>query len=203
MLGVLAVIGVLSVGAIAGYSKAMLKYKLNKQTEQIGSIFDYITVHNDMLLRDTKNIHTSVNDWTVLKALGAIPKEMIRSNTNYYIDDVFGVPMDFMAGEEDTRSFFRIVYRMDDGISSDHFAPCVNLYQMAALRHAHFWQIVLTFSEDDDTTNFYSRIYGDDYCSGSNLCLKDLQLTDIESVCSQCAKQRKCHIAFLWGVQYL
>ena len=42
MLGVLAIIGVLSVGAIAGYSKAMMKYKLNKQTEQIGFIVDYI-----------------------------------------------------------------------------------------------------------------------------------------------------------------
>ena len=31
MLGVLAIIGILSVGAIAGYSKAMMKYKLNKQ----------------------------------------------------------------------------------------------------------------------------------------------------------------------------
>lgn len=35
MLGVLAIIGVLSVGAIAGYSKAMTKYKLNKQSEQL------------------------------------------------------------------------------------------------------------------------------------------------------------------------
>ena len=42
MLGVLAIIGVLSVGAIDGYSKAMMKYKLNKQTEQIGFIVDYI-----------------------------------------------------------------------------------------------------------------------------------------------------------------
>ncbi len=31
MLGVLAIIGVLSVGTIAGYSKAMMKYKLNRQ----------------------------------------------------------------------------------------------------------------------------------------------------------------------------
>ena len=30
MLGVLAIIGVLSVGGIAGYSKAMMKYKVNK-----------------------------------------------------------------------------------------------------------------------------------------------------------------------------
>ncbi len=35
MLGVLAIIGVLSVGGIAGYSKAMMKYRINKTIEQI------------------------------------------------------------------------------------------------------------------------------------------------------------------------
>ncbi len=35
MLGVLAIIGVLSVGGIAGYSKAMQKYRVNKTIEQI------------------------------------------------------------------------------------------------------------------------------------------------------------------------
>jgi len=35
MLGVLAIIGVLSVGGIAGYSKAMHKYRMNKTIEQI------------------------------------------------------------------------------------------------------------------------------------------------------------------------
>ena len=34
MLGVLAIIGVLSVGGIAGYSKAMMKYRINKTIEQ-------------------------------------------------------------------------------------------------------------------------------------------------------------------------
>ena len=35
MLGVLAIIGVLSVGGIAGYSKAIMKYRINKTIEQI------------------------------------------------------------------------------------------------------------------------------------------------------------------------
>ncbi len=38
MLGVLAIIGVLSVGGIAGYSKAMMKYRINKTIEQISLI---------------------------------------------------------------------------------------------------------------------------------------------------------------------
>ena len=40
MLGVLAIIGVLSVGAIAGYSKAMFKYKLNKQAESFNMLLN-------------------------------------------------------------------------------------------------------------------------------------------------------------------
>ena len=35
MLGVLAIIGVLSVGGISGYSKAMAKFKLTKKNEKI------------------------------------------------------------------------------------------------------------------------------------------------------------------------
>ena len=35
MLGVLAIVGVLSVGGIAGYSKAMTKFKINKTADQI------------------------------------------------------------------------------------------------------------------------------------------------------------------------
>ena len=38
MLGVLAIIGVLSVGGIAGYSKAMAKWKLNKAIDEISTI---------------------------------------------------------------------------------------------------------------------------------------------------------------------
>ena len=57
MLGVLAIIGVLSVGAIAGYGKAMMKYKLNKQSEQISSILDYVNIH----MGDFKRSKTSIS----------------------------------------------------------------------------------------------------------------------------------------------
>ena len=46
MLGTLAIIGVLSVGGIAGYSKAMFKYKLNKHAEQMNMIFNSIIKHS-------------------------------------------------------------------------------------------------------------------------------------------------------------
>jgi len=40
MLGVLAIVGVLSVGGIAGYSKAMQKYRVNKTIEQVTQIIN-------------------------------------------------------------------------------------------------------------------------------------------------------------------
>ena len=40
MLGVLAIVGVLSVGGIAGYSKAMQKYRTNKTIEQVTQIIN-------------------------------------------------------------------------------------------------------------------------------------------------------------------
>ena len=42
MFSVLAIIGVLSVGAMSGYSKAMMKYKLNKQAEQLSQLYTFI-----------------------------------------------------------------------------------------------------------------------------------------------------------------
>ena len=42
MLGVLAIIGVLSTAGIAGYSKAMHQWRLNKQADQLFQIFQAI-----------------------------------------------------------------------------------------------------------------------------------------------------------------
>ena len=59
MLGVLAIIGVLSVGAIAGYNKAMTKYKLNKQavTSILFIVISYIifqSLSNSVYIFDRK-----------------------------------------------------------------------------------------------------------------------------------------------------
>ncbi len=52
MLGVLAIIAILSVGGIAGYSKAMEKYKVNKVIEQVTTIVSNIQI----LFANEKNI---------------------------------------------------------------------------------------------------------------------------------------------------
>ena len=47
MLGVLAIIGVLSVGGIAGYSKAMEKFKFNKAIDEYSTLLFGVVQHLD------------------------------------------------------------------------------------------------------------------------------------------------------------
>ena len=74
MLGVLAIVGVLSVGGIAGYSKAMTKFKTNKAIDEV------ITIANNIktLYANQKN-YASLYDID-LKASGIIPAEMYDEN---------------------------------------------------------------------------------------------------------------------------
>ena len=70
MLGVLAIIGVLSVGGIAGYSKAMNKFKTNKVADNVSMI-----VANVKTLYAQQNTYKGLNNGTAV-SMGVIPDEL-------------------------------------------------------------------------------------------------------------------------------
>lgn len=70
MLGVLAIIGVLSIGGISGYSKAMAKYRVNKTLDQISMLVINIrTLFSSSINYDGLSPATAIN-------LGIIPGDM-------------------------------------------------------------------------------------------------------------------------------
>ncbi|MBO6281962.1 MAG: hypothetical protein J6N49_05485 [Alphaproteobacteria bacterium] len=76
MLGVLAIIGVLSVGGIAGYSKAMTKFKINKTIDQVSQI-----VGNIRTLYGTQKGYNGLASWDtsgikIIKKAHLVPDEM-------------------------------------------------------------------------------------------------------------------------------
>ncbi len=84
MLGVLAIIGVLSVGGIAGYSKAMNKFKINKTTDQVS-----------MLVANIRTLFSAQGDYDGLtnedaKKFGIVPNDMFTSASNSTITNAFG-----------------------------------------------------------------------------------------------------------------
>ena len=80
MLGVLAIIGVLSIGAMSGYSQAMFKYKLNKHTSQIGYIIDYIIANQDWLRSASFRLQG------ILNKMDVVPDDMIKDDSKYVYD---------------------------------------------------------------------------------------------------------------------
>ena len=70
MLVVLAIIGVLSVGGIAGYSKAMTKFKINKSMDQISML-----VANIRTLFSGQRSYSGLNNTNAVD-FGIIPSEM-------------------------------------------------------------------------------------------------------------------------------
>ena len=86
MLGVLAIIGVLSVGGIAGYSKAMMKFKINKTMQQIAEIVANVQT----LYAQQKDFNGLTNETAV--QMGIVPDSLTTSAERYYttISNVFG-----------------------------------------------------------------------------------------------------------------
>jgi len=84
MLGVLAIIGVLSVGGIAGYSKAMMKYRINKTIEQItliaGNVRAFFAPQKNY---DGFYIQPGCgNSCEVARKAKLVPEEMMELNSN-------------------------------------------------------------------------------------------------------------------------
>ena len=71
MLGVLAIIGVLSVGGIAGYSKAMSKYRTNKMIDQATML-----ITNIRTMFAQQQSYTGLNNSRAVN-LALVPEEMI------------------------------------------------------------------------------------------------------------------------------
>jgi len=103
MLGVLAIIGVLSVGGIAGYSKAMTKYRINKAIEQItliaGNVRSFFAPQKNYVgvrctCYDTPQPCSSdenssnKNGCPIIKKAKILPDEMITLDDNGKITDI-------------------------------------------------------------------------------------------------------------------
>ena len=113
MLGVLAIIGVLSVGGIAGYSKAMNKFKTNKVADNVSMIVANVKT----LYAQQKNYGTAGQNGTALTTakaidLGIIPDELVKTESgakvlrNAYNGKVFVGATKSVDTDTDLRAFY-------------------------------------------------------------------------------------------------
>ena len=184
MLGVLAIIGVLSVGAIAGYSKAMMKYKLNKQSEQLNTIINAsIRYYNDLKL---KNPDSNQYDLApILEKLGEIPQEMKHyQGSNLYLRDIFGHTISVYYHRT---NYLGIIEYIDK--SSHSMEACRNTIITAKENHADIDSVFFR-NDYSDNQEWSNDIYGDKECFNSRTCLKDMTMQQIDDACKFCASDQ-------------
>ncbi|MBQ8870821.1 MAG: type II secretion system protein [Alphaproteobacteria bacterium] len=189
MLGVLAIIGVLSVGGIAGYSKAMLKYKLNKQSEQLHTVMNAISrYYNKLHIIDDSTAGGQTYLIPYLRGLNEIPDEMYIKNNDNQIKDVFGNQY--------------TIYSHDTG----YIGMLINFnhsdYSVETCKNMHL--TVKTFMHDVAKTmmridgTYTQEICGTKECTVGLKCYKDITLNDIDNACRNCIPDKECIYYVMW-----
>lgn len=171
MLGVLAIIGVLSVGAIAGYSKAMLKYKLNKQAQQYSELFaETVYVLSETNFSSSNNTHI----YKILEKMNKVPEGFIENN--WY--DAMGNYIERWG----TTSYY-IHHHRDKYIDVSAIDSCVNIFELIKpYASSSVLKSVGLFCTKSSIGKTFSS---DKYCNSSSTCLSKLTTKDFRKICTE------------------
>ncbi len=188
MLGVLAIIGVLSVGAIAGYSKAMMKYKLNKHAQSFNLLLNSAINLRPQLERT----HASF-DGELFAKLNLLPNGMTYKNS--YIYDIFNNQISYYIGYHNSgrsyESYFSINLSSDGNkITNDKFDVCHNILNVAKDNSANLHYIEVRTRIGESYSTYV--LYGNDFCSNNRKCLANMSLDDIDKMCRTCESEISC-----------
>ena len=197
MLGVLAIIGVLSVGAISGYSKAMLKYKLNKQAEAMNMLF-MNAFQIVKKLDNTSSSNSPVHFAEIMYKLNLVPDGIkFDSQKPTYLTDIFGNDIWIFA--------YPVQYGIGYSFYPGHngMEICRNLLngykQNADVLYYISTDRFVSNDEGEDEYEGGNAFYGNNYCSKSNKCIYNMTLNDIDTLCGNCLEDStQCRFYAVW-----
>ena len=203
MVEVLAIIGVLSVGAIAGYSKAMFKYKLNKQVEQISTILYNSLTSAEQFSPPPPNPGTSsVEDMMpIYIKLGYIPVEMIKPRLTDNVFDAFNNNIYVKYINWDTSPSQKYL-ELTVWFSTPDVAQCMNILTLFKARRENLYLAFIYRSyENSDNNSFISRMAGNILCANKYNTypfLKNITISEMQHLYDVCAETQSCRLS----VQY-
>ena len=203
MLGVLAIIGVLSVGAIAGYSKAMMKYKLNQHAQAVNLLINNLLSIKDKL-QYIPNGGTLYG--TLFYKMNLLP-DGIKYISNGNLEDIWfkGKIVIYYAngkyidnGVEMQNNFGGIQFNFSPSLQGAEI--CRNIALAAKENAANLWlvEVAKHYNDTDKGYDFIGNLYGDKYCNNSNRkCLRDLDINKLSELCNAC-NEAGCNLFVLY-----
>ena len=197
MLGVLAIIAVLSVGGIAGFPKAMEKYKttklMNEYSELIRNLLEY-----------RPNFEKSYSDTVDLKniilAAGLLPAKFYPDSQPAYLRDSAGNHLSIVWDCYNIKpcSYVVVITFGGSGIAYGKKRDkakrmCMQIFQ-TVIQPLHG---MLKIGRGTWALGGSAKpYYGDAYCdSKRQLCLRDMSLADIKASCDPCDVAGTCNVS--------
>ena len=197
MLGVLAIIGVLSVGGIQGFSKALDMYHWNKALGEWRLLINTLDRYRSQLhINDQTVANSEVSLVPILLAIGDLPNEMKIDNIDYLIKDSLNNKL--------------FVYSHGTGYigilsanPKDNYAACHIFLTIGTYYHSMLERVqIYTHREENEETGRSRYFMGDSLCTKNNTnCLKDLGVAQIADICKNnpiCKDRNNCNYLMYW-----
>ncbi|MCM1324525.1 MAG: hypothetical protein NC218_10415 [Acetobacter sp.] len=183
MLGVLAIVGVLSVGGIAGYSKAMANYRINKLIEDYSFFINGLIANTDIILK-ANEYHIA----PALSGLGIIPDRWKLKGAIIYDNEnreLFPFVVDSITLD------YRFKAAKTKNVDKDIQLLCQKLWLNIVKPYADSIYTAALFRGETQPSSYY---WGSQYCNISKPCLSILTLPKITELCSSCLEDTRCSI---------
>ena len=205
MLGVLAIIGVLSVGGIAGYSKAMEQFKINKIIQDYNMLIFGLMEHQQSF---QESIAGESNLTDTVIALNLVPNNWVKLN-NVYLQDTYGNYINVRYRSTNIKGQPEEVYGViidfnfgglnidaSGNASSDNFNEkvCFETFKNI-VQPLHNTLNVAMLAGSKSKGTYY---LGDKYCGGSSKCLHTMSATQMKNICDDCNKNTRCNLTIIF-----
>ncbi|MBO5441392.1 MAG: hypothetical protein J6A09_02360 [Alphaproteobacteria bacterium] len=166
MLGVLAIVGILSVGAISAYQKAMVKHEANKFIEGIAQVVQNFTLYSKDWKKLAKNEDTLVSVGQYMKNAGFVPKSLSKE-TMYF-------------GAYPNRIFFNFNVKPKAGYQE----KCQMLFTQVFIPYGDTILYIHRYGRDEGGNSINDKFYkGRAECRSTEKCIPDFKFEDIINVC--------------------
>ena len=195
MLGVLAIVGVLSVGAIAEFGKAMFRWKAIKCTEEYNLFISEMLVYEKdwiKMKRKQGSGHLFIGPY--MEEWGMLPSSWTVSG-NRFSDRLGNRIIPFVRNDLDSFSFnWRVdidfVLSQRKGKETAEF--CRLVFQNVIIPNCdRIFAIRVAEKQNDSWNNGSGWYMGSQYCGDSRNCIERINAADIESLCNVCSEEKQ------------
>ncbi len=182
MLGVLAIAGILSVGGIAGFSKAMAKYKAIKTAEEYNLFLQDVLHYQKELVALRKGTDDHYLIAEILDNMKLLPTGWTRRGGTIY-DRLNNKLHPFIRKENNRLNF-------DYYLDSDYAKLlCIAMFTDVLLPRKDILYYALAYHRNEEGTDQSQNWFGNNFCnSARRKCLRDMTITDVVNTCTYCAK---------------